>query len=270
MTFELARSIGISFKVIPVSSAVAEQTMHHGASECTIGARLDKHRQIGLLHRSIHVDVNSYDFGASPLPRAHSMGHYVHLGIDGVSSPNDHQIRLRHFARIDACDASDPGGVARVSRVDADGRVKSGVFLDVPQAIDAVAHHQAHRAGVVIGPDAFRAVAALGFEEFLGHKVERIVPRYALKFSRAFCAAAAQRVQQALSVMLAFGVARALGADYASRVVVILRPMNTPDGALVENLDLQRAGRRAIMWTGRMANPLRLWEPHRLIHGPPL
>jgi hypothetical protein len=39
--------------------------MHHRASERAVGARLDEHRQIGLLHRPVHVDVDSCNLSAA-------------------------------------------------------------------------------------------------------------------------------------------------------------------------------------------------------------
>ena len=40
-----------------------------------------------------------------------------------------------------------------------------GIALGVGEPLDPVAHHQAHRARVKIGPYAFRAIFALGFQE---------------------------------------------------------------------------------------------------------
>jgi hypothetical protein len=42
--------------------------------------------------------------------------------------------------------------------------------------VDAVAHQQAHGAGVVIGPDRFRALLLLRAHKRLGNQVECVVP----------------------------------------------------------------------------------------------
>ena len=44
------------------------------------------------------------------------------------------------------------------------------------QAVDAVAHDEAHRAGVVVGPHRLAAVLCFRREEFLRDVVERVIP----------------------------------------------------------------------------------------------
>ena len=52
----------------------------------------------------------------------------------------------------------------------------------------------------------------------------------------------------------ALGVAGHLGADDAGRVAVVLRPVHAADPAVGEQLDVERAGRGAIVRTDRMAD----------------
>ena len=76
-----------------------------------------------------------------------------------------------------------------------------------------------------------------------------------------------QRLHQAVGMVLALGVARDLGADHAGGVVVVLGAAHAADGALVEHLDLERAGRRAIVRTGGRADANRRRNaPHRFVH----
>ena len=110
-------------------------------------------------------------------------------------------------------------------------------------------------------------MALLGGEKFLGDEVERVVPGNGLELAGAFRPLAAQRMQQAVLVVLALGVARDLGADDAGGVVVVLGAAHAADGALVEELDLERAGRRAIVRAGGKADPLRSGQPDGLVHG---
>ena len=56
---------------------------------------------------------------------------------------------------------------------------------------------------------------------------------------------------QAVGMMDALGVARDLGADHARRIDVVLGAADAADGAAVEDLDLERAGRWAVMRTSR-------------------
>ncbi len=134
--------------------------------------------------------------------------------------------------------------------------MEAGIFLGVAQPVDAVAHHEAHGAGIVIRPHPFRAVAPLGLEEFLGDEIERVVPGDLPERALAFRADALQRMLEPVLVMHALGVARDLGADDAGGVVVVLGAAHAADGALVEQFDLERAGRGQSC--GQAEKPIRL------------
>ena len=222
MRFEFARRIGVFVQVAPVGIAVTKQAVHHGAGKRRIGARLHQHREIGLLHGAVHIDIDRRDLGAALFARAHGVGHDVDLGVHGVGAPDHHKIGLCHFAWIDTCDTARASGKSRIGRVDANSGVEAGIFLHVAQPVNAVAHHQPHRAGIIIGPHRFRAVALLGFQETLGNDIERVVPGDGRELAGAFRPGPAQRLQQALRMMFAFGVTRDLRADHTGSIVVIL------------------------------------------------
>ncbi len=269
MRLQLARRVGVFVEIIPVGLAVAEQAMHHRAGERAVAAGLHQHRQIGLLHGAVHVDVDRRDLGAAFLARAHGVGHHIDLGVDRIGAPDHHQIGFRHLARIGPAEVAGAGGKAGIGRVDADRGVEAGIFLDVAQPVDAVAHHQAHGAGILVRPHGFGAVAPLGLQKFFGHEVERVVPGDRGELARAFGADAAQRMQQPVGVMLALGIARHFRADHAGGVIVVLGAVHAADGALVDQLDFERAGRWAIVRTGGIADPLGRREPDGLIHRAP-
>ena len=176
MRFELVRRIGVALQIIPVGVAIAEQAMHHRARQRAVGAGPDQHRQIGLLHGRIHIDVDHDELGAALFAGAGHMGEHVDLGIGRIGAPDDDQIGLRHFARIGAGELAGAGGKSGPGRIDADGGEEAGIFLGVAQAMDAVALHIAHGAGVKVGPDRLGAVFAFGAVEFFRDDVERIVP----------------------------------------------------------------------------------------------
>src|SRR5690606_24524749 len=67
-------------------------------------------------------------------------------------------------------------------------------------------------------------------------------------------ACAQQRIFQPVGMMGALGIARHLGADDASGIAVVLCAAHAANGALVQQLDVERAGGRAIMRTGGMAD----------------
>ena len=87
----------------------------------------------------------------------------------------------------------------------------------------------------------------LGLEEILGDKIERRFPRDRFEGTLAFDAGPPQRLRQPIGMMDALGIASDLGADHACRVGIIGRAVYATDGALIENLDLERASRGAIM-----------------------
>src|SRR5215510_13724911 len=65
MGLQFARRIRVLVQIFPIGLSVAEKTMHHGAGERAIRPRSHQHRQIGLRHRAVHVDVDNCDLGAA-------------------------------------------------------------------------------------------------------------------------------------------------------------------------------------------------------------
>ena len=125
MRFQLARRVGVLVEIVPVRLAVAEQAMHHRAGERAVGAGLHHHREIGLLHRAVHVDVDRDDLGAALLAGAGRVRHHVDLGVHRIGAPDHDQIGFRHLARIGTGDAAGAGGKAGVGGVDADGGMEA-------------------------------------------------------------------------------------------------------------------------------------------------
>ena len=266
MRLELAGTVGIFSHVGAIGKTFAEQHMHHAAGERAVGARPQDDLDVGLLHRVVVVDVDRRDARAALLLGARGMGHHVDLGVDGVGAPDHHEIADAHLARIDAGDLAGADGKADAGDVGADGGVEARVFLGVGEAIDAVAHHDAHRAGVVIRPDRLGAELALALIEARGDLVQRLVPGDARELAGAFRSGAAQRIQQPLGMMDALGVARDLGADDAGRIGLLLRAAHPADAAAVEHLDVERAGRRAVVRTGGVTDVDLRRDPGVLVH----
>ena len=168
------------------------------------------------------------------------------------------QIGFGHLARIGAAQRAGAHHVAGPGEIGADRVEEAGIFLGVAQPVDAVALHQPHRAGVVSRARPSRC---------------RALPRRAMKCSAtrssaasqlsflpgalALGAGAHQRLQQPVGMVDALGIARDLGADDAGRVAVVPWRRGRGRCGAVEDLDLERAGRRAVMRTGRMADPER-------------
>ena len=122
------------------------------------------------------------------------------------------------------------------------------------KAIDAVAHHESHGAGVVIGPDRLSAEFTLGLIETRGDFVERLIPGNPRELARTLWSGAPQRMEQPVGVMNALGVTRDLRADDARRIGLQLGAADPADRAAVDHLDVERAGRRTIVRTGGVAD----------------
>ena len=219
--------------------------------------------EIGLLHRRVLIDVDDDDLRAAFLARLDGVGHDIDLGDHGIGAPDHHAVGFRHLARIGPAQRARPHHPAGPGQIGADRTEEAGVLLGVAQPVDAVALHQPHRAGIVIGPDRLRAVFLLGRDELFGDEVERRLPARFLPGALALGAGADQRLQQPVGMMDAVGIAGDLGADDAGRIAVGLGAMDAADAVAIEQLDLERAGRRAIMRTGRMADA----ELGVLVHG---
>ena len=251
MRLERLGRVGVAREIGAVGEPVAEQDVHDRAGERAVRAGLQPQREVGLAHRLGVVDVDDDDLRAALLARPRRVGHQVDLGRDGVGAPDDDDVGLRHFARIDAGDAAGAGEIARPGGADADRAEEARVALDVGEALDPVAHHQPHRAGVEVRPDAFGAEAALGVEEALGDAVERLVPADRRELAGALRPDAHERPGQAVGMMDALGVARDLGADDARGVALLFSAAHAPDALAVDHLDVERAGRRAVVWANR-------------------
>jgi hypothetical protein len=199
------------------------------------------------------IRVDHRQLGAAPLARPGDVAHDVDLGRDRVAAPHHDQVGLGDLARVDAAfhpDAGEPSGIGQ--RV-AYGAVLARVALDVAQPLDAVALHQAHGAGIEVGPHRLRRVALLGPGQALGHRVEGIVPgdRPERLVPAALVADPAQRRRQPVRVVYPLGIAGDLGAHHADGVAVGRGAAHPADGVRIEPLDLERAGARTVVRTHR-------------------
>jgi hypothetical protein len=246
---QFARRVGISLEIVPIGFVVAEQAMHHRAGERAVGTRANEYRQVRLPHGSVHVNIDGDDLGTALLAGAGGVGHHINLGIHRVGAPDHDQVGFRHLARVGAREEASAGDKAGPGRIDADGGNEAGIFLGVPQPMDAVAHHIAHRAGIQIWPHGLGTVGLFGMDELFGHAIERLVPRDRNELATALRASSPQRLLQAIGMMHAFRITRDLRADHASGIGIVLGAADATDGVVAENLDLERAGRWAIVRT---------------------
>src|SRR3954449_2974210 len=150
--------------------------MHDGAGKGAIGTGPQDDLDVSLLHGVVIVDVDHRDLRTAFLAGADRMRHHVHLSVHGICAPDHDEVGDAHLARIDAGNLAgadrkpDPGDVG------ANGGVEAGIFLYMRKAVDAVAHHEPHRAGIVVRPDRLSAEFAFGRVEAIAYFVQRLVP----------------------------------------------------------------------------------------------
>ena len=212
------RTVRIGLEIFPIGLVVTEQHMHQRAGECAVGPWLNTKEKISLLRRGIVVGINDNNLGAALTPRLQCMGHDIDLGTCGVGAPDDDEIRLAHFPWIHASEASRSGEETIPGHVDADCRMKAGIFFDVTKAVDSVTHNQSHGAGILVGPDSLAPVALLSFKQLLGDLIQSILPTDRRELAAAFFASAFQRLGQAVGMMDSFAIAGNLAADDARRI----------------------------------------------------
>src|SRR5262249_20154345 len=146
--------------VVPVGVALLEQDMHDADRQRAVGAGTHGEMDVGLLGRSGAVGIDHDQLGATLLG-AHGVGHDVDLGVHRVAAPDHHQVRvLVDLAHVGAALDAGAGDPAGVGEHDANGREPARILHLMAQPVDAVALHQTHGAGVVVGPDRLAAVLA--------------------------------------------------------------------------------------------------------------
>src|SRR5215207_4306217 len=254
MRFQFIGAIGVAIHIRPVGVALAEQHVHDAAGEGTVGAGPKQDLDIRLLHGVIVVDVDRRNFRAPLFTGARRMRHHVDLRVYRIGAPDHDEIRDAHLARIDAGDLAGADRKADARNVGADGRVETRISLHMRKAIDAVAHHEPHGAGVIIRPYGFGAEFTLRLIETRGDFIERFIPGNPRELARTLWSGTAHRMEQPVRVMNALGVARDLRAYHAGGIGLQLGAADATDRAAVDYLDVERAGRRTIVRTGGVAD----------------
>ena len=250
MGLELVRMVRVAGEVGAVRKILGEEHVHDAAGERAVGAGAERHVMVRDLGGARLVRVDHHERRAPRLPRLGDVGHHVDLGGCRIATPDDDQVRLRHLARVRPHVGADAGPPAVAGKARADGVVLPRVAHDVAQAVDAVALHQAHGAGVIVGPDRLGPVRLSRTDEGIGDEVQRIVPADGAELAGALLAGALQRLRETPRMVHALGVACDLGADHARGVVVLPRPSDGADPVQCQPLDLERTGRRAVVGAG--------------------
>ena len=251
MRLQSLRTIGKPRHVDTIGPVFPESDVHHRAGQGAIGAGPRRQMQVGRCRRRGAIRVDDDQLGATLLPGAGDMGHDVDLGGDRVAAPDHDQVGFGHLPRVDAALHADPGGPTDFGQGRADRHLLARVAHHVAQPVDAVALHQAHRAGEIEWPNRLGTMPSGDVGEIGGDAVEGLVPADPAELGGPAGTGAQQRMRQPVGVVDPFGIARDLGADHAGGVAVVLRPAHRADAAAVQHLHRQSTGRRAVMRADR-------------------
>jgi hypothetical protein len=249
-----------------VGEALGEQHVHHGAGQRAVGAGPRRQVQVGLGGGRGAVGVDHHQRHVAAAAGLLHPVHEVHLGVHRVAAPHHDQLRVAHLARVDAALGADAGEPAGIGEGEAEGFTLARPAGQVAEAADGAALHQAHGAGVVVGPDGLGAVAVHRLAQPRGQQVEGLVPADGREAALALGADPQQRPGEALRVVGALGVAGHLGADHPVGVGLLAAP-HAADAALGGDLDLEGAHAGAVVGadagaerSGHAADPAMKWK----------
>ena len=226
--FDRRRKIGVTGEKIAIGQPLGQQHVHHRAGQRPVGAGFEREMHVSLRRRRRTVGIDDHQLGTALAPCLLCPVHEVDLRMHRITAPDDDQVRMHDFTRVDTTLDADAGKPARVGQRDAEGLALPRPAGQVAEPSQRRALHQPHRAGVVVRPDGLRPVLPDRLLQAFGKQVERVVPREPFKTSVALGADPPQRMQQALGVVDALGVARHLGTDHAVGIR-LRRATDTPD-----------------------------------------
>ena len=125
MAFQFGAMIGEVTQIVTVRQAFLEQYMHDGCGERTVCAGTDHQMKISLGGGFGSVRVHHDKLGAA-LPGCCDLSHQMHLGVHRIAAPDDNQVRLRHFTRVNAVFDAHACSPSRIWQISANGANVAG------------------------------------------------------------------------------------------------------------------------------------------------
>mmetsp|Transcript_26216 Transcript_26216/g.61865 ORF Transcript_26216/g.61865 Transcript_26216/m.61865 type:complete len:371 (-) Transcript_26216:639-1751(-) len=246
---QLLPAVDMAVDVVLVQPVVRDQLMHQAQRQRAVGARQHGDVLVAFVGRLGLARVDADQLGAVTLGLV-GISPEVQVGRDAVAAPDDDELGAREMPRVHAELVAIGGRQAGRAGGGTNGAVQPRGAQRIPQAAGhGFALDQAHGAGIAVGLDALRVARRDGLQP-RGDVGQRLGPAHAHKGRRlGLFADALERMQQALRVVGALGVARDLGAQRTMRAGMLGTPLDLDD-LLVLHCDLQRAGVRAIMGAG--------------------
>ncbi len=234
--------------VLPVDQALLDDRVDDRHGERAVGAGLRADVPVRTLRRPRSVGVDDDDLGAELLGVLDDRP-VVQVGADAVAGPNDNVLGVDVALGVEPCrrpDRQQPGGARALA---AEGALAHRGAHAIEEGIAAVQSvHQTLMAEIAVGDDCLRPV--LGDDGFpaRGDFAQRLVPGDAFELLGALGADAAERIEQAVRVVVTLLIVLELHAQAAARHWMIgVAPDPLQHTAL--NLKQHRAGVGAVMRT---------------------
>jgi hypothetical protein len=232
---------------------VGDQLVHQRQRQRGVGAGQQRDVLMAFFGGFASARVYADEFGAVALGLLR-VAPEMQVAADGVAAPDDDEFGLGEKLHPHA-DLAAQGlreGLAAGRR--ADGAVEEGRAQPVEEAPGhAFALHLAHGAGIAVGNDGLGVARGDGLEarRDVG---QRGLPAHRLELPAALGAAALERLQQALGVVGALGVARDLVAQHAAGVGMVGIALHAGGDAAFHR-GQQRAGVGAVVRAGAQHLP---------------
>ena len=247
-TIRAFHAVDMAGHIVFVDPAVHEQLVHQRQRQRAVAAGAQRQVAVALVGGLGAAGVDAPQLGAVALGLLREAPE-VQVRRDRVAAPDDDEAAAREVFKVHAKLAAERGLQRGAAGRGADGAVEPRGAEAVEEARGhAFALHEAHRAGIAVRHDRLR-LARRDRTQALGDDVQRIVPADALEAARALGADAAQRMQHALGMLDALGIARHLRAQRAMRRRVRRVALDADDAAAL-HADADRAGVGAVMRAG--------------------
>ncbi len=245
---QCGKAYGVLRDVVVIEPVVRDEFVHQGIGQRGVGAGTQLHMVVALLGGVVAPGVDAHQLGAIALG-ALRVSPEMQIAGDAVAAPDEDELAVFELLDVQPHLAADDRLESGLARGGANGAVEqAGAELVKKARRHAFALYETQRAAVGIGQDGLRVTGG-NLLEPLGDVVQRFVPAHRGELAAAFGADSLHRLQQAVWVIGALGIARDLGAQRAVRGGMVGVAAHA-DGHAISHGDEQGAGVGAVVRAG--------------------